>query len=131
VSAGLAAFSVYFKSISPMFVFRSAIGMRLTRISIRVRSPCAWSIYCARSFLARSVTVQKTIRKVPDAILKPRNILTLKLQVVYQSLFLTQRDTHCRLLDRTSGRESSCWTARLRRSYLWRSRKALYINRAG
>jgi hypothetical protein len=58
VGADFEAFSLCFKSKSPIFARRSAIGIRLTLISIRVRSPCAWSIYCARSFLARSVTIE-------------------------------------------------------------------------
>lgn len=41
---------------SPIFAFLNDMGMRLTRISIRVRRPCAWRLYCARSFRARSVT---------------------------------------------------------------------------
>jgi hypothetical protein len=58
--------SLCFKSSSPIFARRSVIGIRLTLISIRVRSPCAWSIYCARSFLARSVTIEG-ISEVRDA----------------------------------------------------------------
>jgi hypothetical protein len=53
----LVVFSLYFMNNSPMLAVRSARGIRLTRISIRDRRPCAWSIYCARSFLARSVTI--------------------------------------------------------------------------
>lgn len=46
-----------FANSSPMFALRNAIGIRLTLISIRVRIPCAWRLYCARSLRARSVTV--------------------------------------------------------------------------
>lgn len=47
---------LYFRWRSPIRDRRKAIGIRLTRISIRVRKPWAWRLYCARSFLARSVT---------------------------------------------------------------------------
>ena len=50
--------SEYFANSSPILAFLSAIGIRLTRISIRVLNPCACSEYCARSFLARSETAQ-------------------------------------------------------------------------
>jgi hypothetical protein len=33
--------SLYFKNNSPIVVCRRAVGMRLTRISIRARKPCA------------------------------------------------------------------------------------------
>lgn len=46
-----------FASSSPIFAFRRAKGIRLTRISIRVRRFCDIRLYCARSFRARSVTV--------------------------------------------------------------------------
>ena len=57
VAAGLDC-SLYFVYRSPIFALRNAIGIRLTLISIRVLSPCACRLYCARSFLARSVTVR-------------------------------------------------------------------------
>ena len=41
---------------SCIFLFLSACGIRLTRISRRDRRPCACKAYCARSFRARSVT---------------------------------------------------------------------------
>lgn len=47
---------MYWSARSPIFAFLNAIGMRLTRISMRVRRPWAWRLYCARSFRARSVT---------------------------------------------------------------------------
>jgi len=55
VAAGLDC-SLYFVYRSPIFALRNAIGIRLTLISIRVLSPCACRLYCARSFLARSVS---------------------------------------------------------------------------
>lgn len=54
VAAGLDV-SLYFMDRSPIFARRNAIGIRLTLISIRVLNPCACKLYCARSFLARSV----------------------------------------------------------------------------
>lgn len=47
---------LYLSASSPILAFRSAMGMRLTRISMRVRRPWAWRWYCARNFRARSVT---------------------------------------------------------------------------
>lgn len=46
---------------SSIFTFLNDIGIRLTRISIRVRKPCACKAYCARSFRARSVTVMTIV----------------------------------------------------------------------
>jgi len=46
---------------SAIFSFLSAVGMRWILISSLVRRPCAWSAYCARSFLARSVTVMMIV----------------------------------------------------------------------
>jgi hypothetical protein len=56
IAAILGAPPLCFAKRSPIFAFRSAMGIRFTLISIRVRIPCAWRLYCARSFLARSVT---------------------------------------------------------------------------
>lgn len=56
-AVGLAAVSVCLTTRSPIFAFRNATGILLTRISIRVLNCCACIVYCARSFLARSVTV--------------------------------------------------------------------------
>lgn len=50
--------SMYLTSKSPILIFRSDVGILLTRISIRDRRPCAWRLYCARSLRARSVTAQ-------------------------------------------------------------------------
>lgn len=56
--AGL-ALSACSSSSSWMLRFLNACGMRLTRISRRVRRPCACMAYCARSLRARSVTVTR------------------------------------------------------------------------
>ena len=56
--------SLYFVYRSPIFALRNAIGIRLTLISIRVLNPCACRLYCARSFLARSVTVETQLAAV-------------------------------------------------------------------
>lgn len=53
--AGLACLCLSARS--PIFAFLNDMGMRLTRISMRVRRPCAWRLYCARNFRARSVTM--------------------------------------------------------------------------
>ena len=104
--------SAYFSSRSPMFVFRNAIGIRLTRISIRVRSPCACSIYCARSFLARSVTVPTSTNETLDKErAKSHDLLTLKLQVIDQGLLLTSRDLHWHFPYGTSICRCSCRTS--------------------
>jgi hypothetical protein len=44
-----------------IFLFRTAWGMRLTRISSRVRIPCACNAYCARNLRARSVTADASV----------------------------------------------------------------------
>lgn len=48
--------SEYFSTRSIMLVLRNELGIRLTRISSRDRSPWERSAYCARSFRALSVT---------------------------------------------------------------------------
>lgn len=53
---GGTACSAYLLINSSIFTARKACGIRLIRISRRDRSPCACSAYCARSFLALSVT---------------------------------------------------------------------------
>ena len=57
---GGAAFGSSFAACSStkscIFLFLSAVGMRLTRISSRDRRPCACRAYWARSLRARSVT---------------------------------------------------------------------------
>lgn len=58
---------LYLSASSPILALRSAMGMRLTRISIRVRRPCACKLYCARNFRARSVTIDAL-----DEIARPR-----------------------------------------------------------
>jgi hypothetical protein len=55
--ASFASFSLYFKSNSPILALRSAMGIRFTLNSIRVRKPCARIAYFALNFLARSVTI--------------------------------------------------------------------------
>jgi hypothetical protein len=51
--------------------FRSACGIRLMRISRRVRRPCACSAYCVRSLRARSVTVRRVSRYLSSRFLAP------------------------------------------------------------
>jgi len=46
-----------FSNSSPIDIFLNATGILLTRISNRIRSPCACKAYWARSFRARSVTI--------------------------------------------------------------------------
>jgi len=41
---------------SPMVVLRRTVGILLMRISTRERRCCAWTLYCARSLRARSVS---------------------------------------------------------------------------
>ncbi len=41
---------------SPIRALLRAVGILLTRISMRVLRPWAWGLYCERSFRARSVT---------------------------------------------------------------------------
>lgn len=43
---------------SPMVALRRAVGILLMRISTRDRRCCAWTLYCALSLRARSVTVE-------------------------------------------------------------------------
>jgi hypothetical protein len=63
----------YFATKSPIFSLRNAVGILFTLISIRVRKPWAWSMYCARSFLARSVTGETSalLRILPEAFTDP------------------------------------------------------------
>lgn len=47
---------------SPMVSFLNATGIRLIRISRRDRMVWDCKAYCARSFLARSVTVESSVK---------------------------------------------------------------------
>lgn len=55
VGAGLCCWTCL-STISCIFVFLRDVGMRLMRMSKRLRSPCACNAYWARSLRARSVT---------------------------------------------------------------------------
>lgn len=72
-----------------MVIFSMALGTRLTRIWIRDRRVCACWLYCARSRLARSVTV----KWLEDAAKITKDLLTLQLQVIDDCLFLLQGDS--------------------------------------
>ena len=77
-----------------MFRFRKPCGIRLTRISRRVRRPCACIAYCARSLRARSVTSDASARDFDGcAVQQHIGIRTLKLEIVYQRLLLRLSDS--------------------------------------
>lgn len=92
--------ALYLSSNSPIVTLRKATGMRLMRRSRRARRSCAWRAYCARSLRARSVTcglsAARSIKEGGGGGSPSRSTedeLTLKLQVVYKSLFLPPRDS--------------------------------------
>lgn len=81
---------LYLSASSPILALRNAMGMRLTRISIRVRSPWAWRLYCARSFRARSVTVDALDVAPSWYVLAQLRPHTFELEVVNERLLLAQ-----------------------------------------
>lgn len=92
---------------SPIFALLNVIGMRLTRISMRVLSPCAWRLYCARSLRARSETVGRvsvmivsSLRRFANTQRQREKPRTFKLEVLDQGLFLSQWNSRPLLLPR-------------------------------
>lgn len=91
---------------SPIFSLRSAVGIRLTRISTRDRSCWAWTLYWARNRRARSVTVVgiKQHVSIRDALFSSPSthftqIHTFQLKVVDEGLLLREGQAHLSLLD--------------------------------